>query len=142
MMTTPEPPLKTHRNETLLHIVLPVAGGGLLILIAVVIALVLQRRVQVQILADVLSIIFLLCPMLVCMFPIYLLLVVLAAGMGRIHDGTVPYLERVQNFTRAIAEQAHTLMSAITKRVISLSTKIEPFLDKLSIFDKDNPQGK
>jgi hypothetical protein len=142
MMTIPEPPLKTHRNETLLHIVLPVVGGGLLILIGVVIALVLQRRVQVQIIADVLTIIFFLCPLLTCLFPIYLLLVVMAAGMGRIHDVTVPYLERANNFMRSIAEQAYALASTITKWVISANTKIEPFLEKLSIFEKHDPQGK
>lgn len=141
-MMTPEPPRRTHRNETLLHIVLPVLGGGLLIFIALVIALVLQRRAQVQIIADVLTIVMLLCPMIICLFPLYLLMVLLAAATGRAHDSTIPYLEKLQNLTRSMAERVRSLMSAITKQVINLNTKIEPFLDSLSIFEKRNPEGK
>ncbi|MFN8373692.1 MAG: hypothetical protein U0694_12570 [Anaerolineae bacterium] len=141
-MTVPEPPRRAHRNETLLHIVLPVAGAGLLILIALVIALVLQRRVQLHMLADVLATICLLCPTVICLFPLYLLLALLAAAMGRAHDSTIPYLEKLQNLTHTMAQRVRSVLNAITKQVININTKIEPFLDNFSIFEKHNPQGK
>ncbi len=141
-MLTPEPPPQTHRRETLLHIILPVLGGGLLILIAVVIALVLQRRVQVQILADVLTTLLILCPLLICLFPLYLIFVVLAVGMGKIHGGTAPRLESLRNFTQSLRERVSRWMNAINKNLINVLAKLEPYLQKLDIFEKHSSRGK
>jgi uncharacterized membrane protein YeiB len=139
---SPEAPLKTHRKETILHIILPMVGGVLLLVAALGVVLLMQQRAQVQIVADIMTMLFLLCPLLVCLFPLYLLLVILAFGMGRLHDGTIPHLERLQHFTASLAQRTRALMNRITAQVINLNAKIEPILDRLSVFEKRQPRGK
>lgn len=134
-------PKKTHRRETLLQIILPVLGGGLLIVTAMVIALLLPTRAQVGIVADVLVMVFVLCPLLLCTLPLYLIFVALAYGMARAHGGIEPYLDKLNALTQAASQRILKLLGTVSQWVINFNSKVEPILQRFSAFDKKDKQA-
>ena len=74
-----------HRRAVRREIILPFVGGLLLIIVLVVIAAV-EGETPTSGVANTMLTVLILCPMALCLLPIYLLLVVAVVGMNRAHD--------------------------------------------------------
>lgn len=133
-MTTPPsqpqplPSERIHRRETLWQIVLPVAGGTVLfaLLFAAVFLIpqLLPYPEQVSMVADVLVILFMLTPVLICLLPVYLLFVIMASGMGAFHKGTAQQLRRLHLLSQTITDKTITTTELVNQQTANLRVKL------------------
>jgi len=95
----------------------------------------LPLRAQVSLIADLLSLLVL-CPLATCLFPIYVLMMVVAFGMNRVHDGAARPLRRMSDLSRGLADRTISLSEAASQVSIRLIASVAA-LDKLwDVFDR------
>lgn len=131
---------RTHRREVRLHIILPFALMVLLI-IAIFSGLALMSgpdaRTQISAIADFMSSIVLLCPAIICLIPVYLLLVAGIFGANKLHSGTQKPLDRLQSLVESLADRIVKYSAKTNDYVTRWSVKIAPVMQWMSIFDDD-----
>lgn len=103
-----------HRRDVFRGMILPILIGVGVFVAVVAPVFFLPNANQVGIVADVLTVVFVLFPIFICLFPLYLLLLVLAFGIGRANYPVGRFLRRVNRWT-----------STANKRVATVATKIE-----------------
>jgi hypothetical protein len=128
--------LRKHRRAVRREILLPFAGGILLIVVLVMIAA-LQGETPTSGVSTTLLTVLILCPLALCLLPVYLLLVMAVVGMNRAHDGVARPLRRLENWTLALRERATSASDRLARESINWSARFAP-LDKLlfSFFDR------
>lgn len=126
----------THRRETLVYIILPFAVAVLLVVAGVVIAMILPQRAQVSVIADLLLSVLLLCPAVVCLFPLVLLLITGAVAMNQVHDKAALPLRRVEQLTENLARRTHRVTEVINRKAVELGVKSASIERLLDIFEK------
>lgn len=129
-----------HRRNVLLAIVLPFIGG-FLVIVALSVAAIASGRSST--LADIFLTIVVLCPVAVCMLPIYFLLVILIGLMGRANQSAGRGLQRLNGLVDGVGIRA----VGATNRVAGLSIRWNSafaYLDKLlfRIFDPEVTKRK
>lgn len=135
-----ESPKDKHRSETWLHILLPVSLGGLLIIILVILVLLLPLRAQVALVADLMCSVLVLCPLALCLLPVYLMMMVMAFGMNKVHDKTAAPLHRLETRIRIMGERTIKAADTWSRRSIALTTKFALLNRVWDVFDR--PQKK
>lgn len=133
----------THRRETLLWIILPVALGALLIAAGTTTAMLLPRRIQVSVLADVLFTSLVLCPIVLCLLPLCVALVTAVFWMNRVHRSAARTLGRVEDMSRSLSDKAIQGMDTVSRASIAVNSKFA-YLNRLwGVFDrKGDGNGK
>lgn len=124
-----------HRREMRLHIILPFAGGLVLVLVGVVAVVLLPKRLQVSLVADWLLMICFLCPVALCLFPVAVGMVAAAAGLGVLHHKTGGGLARVERLTERALENTQGITEKINQATVDLSVKFAFFDKLLGVFD-------
>jgi hypothetical protein len=112
------------RKEQRRQIWLPFAGGGLVLLILVVVAALMPG---VSVIANVMLTILLLCPAVICLLPIYFLLVFAVFGLNAVYDGAAKPLHRLEKLTATIAAQTSRISDKLARQSINLNTRLAPF---------------
>jgi hypothetical protein len=145
--TTPNPQspresgTEIHRRESRLQIYLPY-GIGLLILLTMVLVVALPTnpiwRVRAQAIADWTYTILCLIPMVLCVFPLFMLVALGIWGMYRLHGITEPPLRKLENLAAGLATRINNASEYVQRKTIDVSTTIEPALNLMNTFD--NPQ--
>jgi hypothetical protein len=134
-----------HRREILRYIVLPTVGLIALIGLGVGIVLLLPKPGQVSLVADWMLTVFFLCPVMLCLFPIVILMVAAIAGMNKLHDKTLSPLKRLEHMAATLNTNVAQLTDSINHKTVDASVKFA-FLDRLlSIFDppsSPSPNGE
>lgn len=126
---------EVHRRETLRYIVLPMIGMVLLVLIGGMISLLLPQRLQVSIIADWLLTVMFLCPLVLCLFPICILMVGAVVGLNKAHDATAKPLRRIESFSAALNERVSKTADTVNQKTVDVSAKWA-YVDRLlSVFD-------
>lgn len=127
---------QAHRRQTLLRFVLPAVGVALGLIVLVVLLIVpgsplqLRQPAQIGIIADWMLIWFVLCPVVICLFPIYVLFVVLFFGVTWVHNGTARGLRRVQLASQSLAEKTAVAADRLSRVSIGVNARLA-FVDKL-----------
>lgn len=129
-----------HRFESWLYIFLPMLGGGLLLVILLALALLLPMRAQVSLVADFMLIIFVLCPLVICTFPLFLLMVVLVYGMHVLHRRAENPLDHLEAFSRTMTGRVSDITNKVNAQVIDLASRFAFFDVIWSTFDR--PEGQ
>jgi hypothetical protein len=146
MVASPKRPSQTlHRRETLIYILLPVAGGGLLLLGALAVTLfgVLPRRPQVSVLADWLLTVLVLCPAVLCLLPVCILLMTLVFSLNRLHGTTEGLMGKAEDMSASLAERTVAATETVSKKSIGLTAKLALFDPLWRVFDrKEDNDGK
>lgn len=133
---------KTHRNETLRYIVLPMVGVLAIILLGTMAVLLLRRPFQVGVVADWLLTVLVLCPMALCLFPVCILLIAAVAGLGKAHGMAAKPLRRVEAMSAELATRAAATTDTINRQSMTFSTRFA-FLDRwMSLFDRPSSNGQ
>lgn len=139
--------VKRHRRQTLLWLALPMLGVsvGLIVLVMALVVpgspIQLRQAAQVGIIADWMLIWFVLCPVVLCLFPIFVVLMAAFWGTSWVHHGTSRGLRRVQVGSRSIAEKAAAAAEKINRGSIGLNARFA-FLDQLlNLLMRDPAQG-
>ncbi len=129
-----------HQRETRWQIVVPFLGGVAVIGAVFGIAAMMNdpfAMQRVSIVADCMFSAMILCPMVICMFPVYLLMVVMMYGMNKLHQGTEAPLQRLETMTETMAQRVETVTKDVNQRVVNANVRLAQLLRWLSVF---NPQ--
>lgn len=128
--------MQQHRRETRWQIYLPFVLGVLLVLLVAVVMALLPRRAQVSVIADFMLLIMILCPMVLCMFPLVLVTVSAAYGASRLHTVTGKPLERLEKLSGEMHERTNHLSETWGQRSITWLVRVEPVLRLMRIWDE------
>ena len=131
-----------HRRETRRQTRLPMLAAFAFVLFVFIIAALLPSRVQVSTLADWMFTVLVLCPVLICNFAVYMLVMAGIFGLRQLHRGTQAPLQRLENFVSSTEQRVEKTSAGLNKRVINISARLAPLMQLLSIFDSSETQGK
>lgn len=127
-----------HQRETRWQIILPFIGG-VLVVAAVFGSMAFMNdpfaMQRVSVVANCLVSALILCPMVICMFPVYLLMVVMIYGLNKLHHGTEAPLQRLENMTENLAQRVTTVTQNVNQRVVNANVRLAPLMQWLSIFN-------
>jgi hypothetical protein len=125
-----------HRRETILYLIVPMIGVGMIVLGGGAIALLLPRRAQVSILSDWMLIVMVLCPAVLCLFGVCIALIVAVAGMNRLHDAATKPLDRLETLSTTLTEKTTQATDAVAQQTVNVSARFA-FIDRLlNMFDE------
>ncbi len=131
--------LKLHRRATRRLIILPFVGG-LLLIVALTAITVLAGRSPTRAVADTLLTVLMLCPLALCLLPLYLLLVIALAGMNHAHELIAKPLRQLELLTEQMRDRTQSASDRAARTSINLNARFAP-LDRLifSFFDRPAP---
>lgn len=121
-----------HRRDVFRGIVLPMLVGVGVLVVVIAPVILLPNANQVGIVADVLMIVFVFFPVFVCLFPMYLLLLVLAFGIGHANYSTGRFLRRVNRLTSTANKRVATVSAQVDQVVLQARSSIAWVEDRLS----------
>ena len=127
-----------HRRETRRQMILPFALAVMLVLAMFGVAALLdgpEGMPRVSIISNFLVSILIICPAIICLFPIYLLIVAAIYGANRLHDRTRSPLERLEKLAGDSADRLEGLTASVSKRAISWNASLAPILNLTRFFD-------
>jgi hypothetical protein len=122
-------------------IVLPFIGGIALIVLLVAAAALLPDARQTTLIADFFMIVVL-CPVVLCLFPVYMMMVLAIYGMGRINKGVSKPLFALERLTASLHGRTYAIAERVGKASITFNAKMTS-IDKtvFSIFDPVEERG-
>lgn len=127
-----------HRSETNWQIYFPFLLG-ILVLVIMFLAIALptepEWRDRAQAVGDFLYTFLCMLPMLVCMLPIHLVILVSIYGMKKVHEGTERPLRKLENAAASLAERIERVTDYINEKAVAFDEAYEPIDDALGIFD-------
>ena len=127
-----------HRRESRLQIYLPF-GLGLLLLLTMILIVALPTnpiwRVRAQAFADWTYTILCLVPIVLCVFPLFMLVALGIWGMNRLHGITERPLRKLEKLAAGLATRINNASEYIQRKTIDVSTTIEPALHMIDTFD-------
>ncbi|MCS6834452.1 MAG: hypothetical protein NZ750_00345 [Anaerolineae bacterium] len=132
---------RLHRHDSRWRITLPLALAFLLVFVLFgLVAFPSESvwRLRASAISDFLVSVLILCPLILCLFPVYLLVVALAWWATRLHQGAQPPLERLQTRLDQAGAQLQRAAESLSHKTIDWSAKLAPLLSLLSIFDRPN----
>ena len=130
------------RRQTRRNIILPFLV--LLAILAIIIGVVVSLRTpkQVAVLSDLMLTLFVLCPLVICMFPIVVLMLLLVAMMSRLHTKTKSPLRRLEQWTYTMEKKIESWASVIDGRVLNWAVRFAPIRRILTIFDEPSNESR
>jgi hypothetical protein len=130
-----------HRRETILYLIVPMIGAGVIVLAGGVMTMLLPRRQQVTTLSDWVLTIVVLCPSVVCLFAICLILIVAVASMNKLHSMAAKPLTRLEDVSETMVERTSQATDSINEKTVDFGARFA-FLDRiLSAFDPPSENG-
>ena len=108
-----------------------------LVIMVAIIGTVLSLRspVQVAVLSDSMLTVFVLCPLVVCMFPLVILSLVLVALLNRWHPKSRSPLRRLEAWTAMMEQNVEGWLENVDERVLNWAVRLAPFRELLTTFD-------
>lgn len=133
--------IQIHRRESRLQIYLPF-GLGLMLLLTLILIVALPTnpiwRIRAQAVADWTYTILCLTPMVLCVFPLFMLVALGIWAMNRLHGMTERPLRKLEILTAGLANRVNNVSEYIQRKTIDVSATIEPALHMIDTFD--NPR--
>lgn len=125
-----------HRRAVQRQIILPFAGGVLLV-VALVVIVALQGEAPTSGVSTTMLTVLMLCPLALCLLPVYIVMVMLVAGLNRAHSGITRPLRRAEAFSLQMRERTLSVSDRLARQSINLNARFAP-LDRLlfSAFDR------
>jgi TM2 domain-containing membrane protein YozV len=129
-----------HNRAVRREILLPFAGGVLL-LIALIIVAIVAGQTPTSGIANTMLTVLILCPLVLCLFPIYIVLIVALVAINKAHNGVAKPLRRLEALSLQMRERTYSASDRLARTSINLNTRFAP-LDKLvfSLFDRPTPK--
>lgn len=152
-MARPTNPTAKHRRDVWTQMVLPVAGVGLLILLALVGLFTLAAvgtwdAKQIETVASVMMMICILTPLVIVMLVLNAAAAAIAVGTGKIPAVLKPLLEKLRLQTEGVMKMIETLALNSSRPFISIATRWERWQqfilklwDRQSSDDRETQQG-
>lgn len=128
--TTADPaPVRRHKRDVRWKIVAPVVISAIIVLaigVVLIVAVAADSLVfkQVTVVSLCLGIPFILVPLaLLCVVP-YLLVAVLAIGVGKAYGVTRPVIRSARHFTERVTARTHRTMPRLARPLIALNQRL------------------
>ncbi|MBC8170513.1 MAG: hypothetical protein H7X77_02535 [Anaerolineae bacterium] len=137
------PQLETPDSTSFLtrhRILLAMVGGGVFILILIGITLTQPSR-GISVISNVMLTCLCLLPMVICLLPIYLLLVVAIYGMNRVHGSVETQLHRAQDASVSLIERSNGITDSLNRSSINFSALLAHLDPLFNIFDRPKSDG-
>ena len=119
---------KTLRREQRLRIWLPF-GIGAAVLVLVV--LIVGSMPNVSVVSNFVMTILLLCPVVICMLPLYFLLVIAVLGMNKVYNGAAKPLRSLERLTAQLSSRTTSLSDKLARQSINLNARVAPLTTRL-----------
>jgi len=115
----PEVGRRLHRRQVRREILWPMFGVGALFVVAVVLVALATRLEAAQIgaVADVMVTLLVLLPMVICMLPLYILLMLAVFGMSSLHAGSERQLNRFNDLVYNVSARTMRFTGTVNQRV-------------------------
>ena len=136
--------LRQHRRETFLYLIVPLLVTVFIVLLGVAIVLLLQRQLQVSLLADWMLMVMVFCPALICTTALCIGLFVAIALMGRASRAARQPLAKVNELAQSAADRTTKAAESVNNMTVNAASRFA-FLDSLlNIFElpTDNKDTK
>jgi hypothetical protein len=91
----------------------------------------------VGIVADVMLTVLMLCPAVICLFPLTLGMIVAIFGMNRAHNGLARPVRQVAVYSRTLMERSTAVTDHINQKTIDLSARLGGVYKLLSVFESE-----
>ncbi|GAB4508643.1 MAG: hypothetical protein OHK0046_01660 [Anaerolineae bacterium] len=114
-------------------VALPVVLVGFILVALVLIVFVPRSSPQISIIADFVLICFTLFPLVICVSPLFLLIMAAAFGVGSLLNTTEKLLIRLKGLTQSVLTRTENVSANLNRRSIGLAASLA-FLDR--IFEK------
>ena len=126
---------RLQRNRRWRGVFLPF--GLMLMLLTVIIGMALSLRTaaQVAVLSDAMLTLLVLCPMVICMFPLVVLMLMLAAFAGRLQRISKSPLRRLESWAAVMENRADKWLGQVDERTLQWAVNFAPFRRILGMFD-------
>ncbi len=98
--------IRQHRRETFVYMIVPLMVTVFIVLLGIVIVLLLQRQLQVSLLADWMMTVMMFCPAMICTTVLSIGLFAAIALMSRANQAVVKPLEKLNELTQSAADRA------------------------------------
>ena len=95
----------------------------------------LRSPIQVALVSDTLLTLLVLCPAVVCLFPLVILSIALVALMNRWQRATVSPLRRLEAWTAALEGNADRWLGRVDERILEAAVAFAPIRQLLRTFD-------
>lgn len=118
---------RIHRRQVFRQITLPLVGLGVFLSLAVlapVTLLMLPDTAKVATLSNLMVIIFLLVPNVVCLFGLYILLAVAVGGVGTFNRFSARNLRRLNRLSATVSDRTATVTTSIDRRTLDARVRI------------------
>jgi len=127
--------LRQHRRETLLYLIVPLLVTVFIVLLGVGVVLLLQRQLQVSLLADWMLTVMVFCPALICTTVACIGLIVAVVLMSRANRAAVRPLQKMNDLTQSVADRTTKAAESVNSATVNAASRFA-FLDRLlNIFE-------
>lgn len=140
-MAVPETPssveMRAAGRKERRNMILVFVGALIALIVVAVIAGLLPRGTQTNIIANFFLTLIILCPMALCLLPFYLLLVFAVFNIGRLNTMAASGLAKANTLSTTTMHKTQTAAEGLAKRSIQFNLLFAP-LDKavFSLFDR------
>lgn len=135
---------KQQRKLTRRYVILPFFLLILILIGIIGVMVSLRTPTQVAIVSDFLLTLFVLCPLVICLFPIVMLMFLLIVLVNGLHKGTKSPLRRIEQWTYTMEKRLESWAHLADSQVLKWAVRLAPIHNFLSIFDEplsDNHEG-
>lgn len=126
---------RLQRSRTWRGVFLPFSLMLTLLIVMIGIALSLRTAAQVAVLSDSMLTLLVLCPMVICMFPLVILMLILVTLAGRLQRISKSPLRRLESWTADMENHADRWLGRIDERTLQWAVNFAPFRRILGMFD-------
>ena len=127
--------IRQHRRETLIYLIVPLIVTVFIVLLGVAIVLLLQRQLQVSILADWMIMVTMFCPALICTTVLCVGLIAAIPLMHRANRAAEKPLLKLNELTQTAADRTAKAADSINTATVKAASRFA-FLDYwLNVFD-------
>lgn len=127
--------IRQHRRETFVYMIVPLMVTVFIVLLGIVIVLLLQRQLQVSLLADWMMTVMMFCPAMICTTVLSIGLFAAIALMSRANQAVLKPLEKLNELTQSAADRATQATESINQVTIKAASRFAYFDRLLNIFD-------
>lgn len=144
MTTSPKTrpdPIREHRRRVRRSIVLPFILGIILFALGLAVTLIPLSRQDVSIVSDLVLSCLCLFPLVICLFPLYMVMVLAVYGMARTDKAVTTQLRRVRTASETLAARVDSTTDTINQKTVDVSVRLAPLNAIFGIFERPDTQN-
>ena len=126
---------RAERRKIWLSVLLPFMLVLVVALVTIGTVLSLRSPVQVSLMSDSMLTVLVLCPLVICMFPLVILSLGLVSLLNRWHPKSRSPLRRLEAWTALMEQNVEEWLGKVDERILEWAVRLAPLRQLLSTFD-------